>query len=110
MKAAIFHPAARDAIRSFPEVVRRELGKAIFDLQRGEALTMPLSRPMPSIASGAAELRIRDRGGTYRVFYYAKSPRGVLVFHAFMKKSQTTPKHELDLGKKRLEELRHEED
>jgi phage-related protein len=109
VRAAVFHPAARGLIRSFPEDVRRELGKAIFDLQRGEALGMPLSRPMPSIASGAGELRIRDRGGIYRAFYYTNSPRGILVFHAFMKKTRTTPKQELELGKKRLKELLHEE-
>jgi phage-related protein len=109
VKAAIFHPAARAAIRSFPEDVRRELGKAIYDLQKGEALTMPLSRPMPSIATGAAELRIRDRTGIYRAFYYSRSPRGILVFHAFVKKAPATPLRELDLGKKRLKELLHEE-
>lgn len=109
VKAAIFHPAARAVIRLFPEDVRRELGKAVFDLQKGDVLPMPLSRPMPSIAAGAAELRIRDRSGIYRAFYYSRSPRGILIFHAFVKKSQTTPKHELELGKKRLEELLHEE-
>lgn len=109
MRAAIFHPAAREAIRSFPENVRRELGKAIFDLQKGEVLGMPLSRPMPSIASGAAELRIRDQNGVYRVFYYTKSSRGVLVFHAFTKKTRATRKQETELGNKRLKELIHEE-
>ena len=109
MKSAIFHPAAREEIRSFPEDVRRELGKAIFDLQRGEVLGMPISRPMSAIASGAAELRIRDKSGIYRAFYYASSPRGILVFHAFMKKTRATPKQELDLGKRRLKELLHEE-
>ena len=109
MKAAIFHPAAREVIRSFPEDARRELGKAIFDLQKGEVPGMPLSRPMPSLASGAAELRIRDRSGIYRAFYYANSPRGILVFHAFMKKTPTAPKQELELGKKRLKELLYEE-
>jgi len=34
VKVAIFHPAARAAIRSFPEDVRQELGKAIYDLQK----------------------------------------------------------------------------
>ena len=109
MKAAIFHPAARAAIRSFPEDVRQELGKAIYDLQKGEVLTMPLSRPMPSIKPGAAELRIRGRAGIYRAFYYSRSPRGILVFHAFVKKTRATPVPELDLGKKRLKELLHEE-
>lgn len=109
MRAAIFHPSAREAIRSFPEDVRREIGKAVFDLQRGEALGMPLSRPVPSIASGAAELRIRDKSGIYRAFYYASSSKGILVFHAFMKKTRATPTQELDLGKRRLKELLHEE-
>jgi phage-related protein len=70
---------------------------------------MPLSRPMPSLVSGAAELRIRDRSGIYRVFYYTSSPRGILVFHAFVKKTRVTPKRELDLGRKRLRELIYEE-
>ena len=70
---------------------------------------MPLSRSMPSIEPGAAELRIRDRTGVYRAFYYSRSPRGILVFHAFVKKTRATPARELDLGRKRLKELLHEE-
>ena len=108
MKAAIFHSAARAAIRLFPRDVRRELGKAIFDVQNGAALTMPLSRPMPSVAPGVEELRIRDRSGIYRVFYYARAQQGLLVFHAFVKKSRTTPQHELEMGRKRLKELSDE--
>jgi len=109
MKVAIFHPAARAAVRSFPKDVRQELGKAIYDLQRGDVLSMPLSRPMPSVDPGAAELRIRDQSGIYRAFYYTRSARGILVFHAFVKKTQATPARELDLGKKRLKELLDEE-
>lgn len=41
-----FHPAARDALRAFPEDVRRAFGKAIHDLQLGHSLAMPLSRPI----------------------------------------------------------------
>lgn len=47
---------------------------------------MPLSWPMPSIEPGAAELRIRDRSGIYRAFYFTRSLRGILIFHAFVKK------------------------
>ncbi len=63
---------ARVAIRGFPEGVRRELGKVIFDLQKGEKISMPLSRPMPSVAAGVEELRIKDRSGAYRVFCYLR--------------------------------------
>lgn len=110
MKPAIFYPLVRETLRSFPDDVKREIGKAIFDLQRGERLTLPISRSMPSVGSGAEELRIKDRTGAYRVFYYTKSERGILVFHAFVKKSRKTPQHEIDLGKKRLKEVLYEED
>ncbi len=109
MKAAIFHPAARVVLRSFPEDVRREIGKAIFDLQQGEVLAMPLSRWMPALVPGAAELRMRDRHGIYRTFYYTRSLRGILIFHAFVKKSRATPKSEIEVGRKRLKEMLDEE-
>jgi phage-related protein len=72
VKAAVFHPKARNAIREFPEDVRREFGKVIFDLQKGEKLSMPLSPPMASLATGVEELRVKDRSVAYRVFYYTK--------------------------------------
>ena len=109
MKPAVFHPKARDAIRGFPEDVRREFGKVIFDLQKGEKLSMPLSRPMASVASGVEELRVRDRSGAYRVFYYTKLVDSVLIFHAFAKKTQKTPPREIALAQKRLKEMLDEE-
>ena len=105
MKLALFHPKAREKIKNFPEEVRKELGKAILDLQKGHLLGMPLSRPMSSVALGVEELRIHDRAGIYRTFYYKRSARGVLIFHAFVKKTQKTPRQDVDLGRKRLKEM-----
>ena len=105
MKSAVFHPKARDAIREFPEDVRRGLGKAIFDLQKGEKLSMPLSRTMASVAAGVEELRVKDRYGIYRVFYYTPLVDSILIFHAFTKKTQKTPQHEIDLAQQRLKEM-----
>ena len=108
MKRAYLHPKARVELQDFPEDVKRDLGKAIFDLQRGSKLTMPLSRPMPSVGTAVEELRVKDRNGAYRVFYYTKSADAILVFHAFVKKSQKTPQSEIEIGKKRLQEMLHE--
>jgi phage-related protein len=105
VKVARFHPAARDALRAFPEDVRRALGKAIYDLQEGHSLSMPLSRPMPSLGRGVAELRIRDATGSYRVFYLARMADAIIVFHAFVKKTQKTPQRELEVGKRHLKEM-----
>jgi phage-related protein len=103
------HQKAREAIRGFSREVRRELGSALMKVQLGMTLGFPLSRPMPSVHSGVCEFRFRDSNGIQRVFYYLKSPRGILVFHAFTKKSQKTPQSEISLGQKRLKEMLSDE-
>lgn len=108
MKEAHFHPAVRDELRGFPAEVRKEIGKAVLDLQRGAKLTMPLSKPIPAVASGVEELRLRDRAGIYRVFYFTRYVHGILVFHAFVKKTQKTPQREIVIGQKRLKEMLYE--
>ena len=60
---------------------------------------------MAEVAAGVSELRIQDDDGIYRVFYYTASTPGVLVFHAFVKKTQRTPPHEIELARKHLKEL-----
>jgi phage-related protein len=60
---------------------------------------------MPEVAPGVSELRVRGEDGIYRAFYYTASPEGILVFHAFLKKTQRTPPLEIDLARKRLKEL-----
>lgn len=105
MKPARFHPRAIESLRTFPEDVRRAFGKAIYDLQAGHTLAMRLSRPMPTLGAGAAELRLRDGSGIYRAFYAVKVADAILVFHAFVKKTQKMPEAELAIGRKRLKEM-----
>jgi len=52
MKAIIFHPTALEFIRGEDASIRREIGEALRDLQKGLRLGMPLSRPMPDVAQG----------------------------------------------------------
>ena len=106
-KKAEFHPKALDFIRSQSTAIRQQLGEAIRDLQKGMALSMPLSRPMPSVAPGVAELRVKDDARAVRVFYITKVAGAVLIFHGFEKTTQQTPKREIDLGRKRLKEVVH---
>ena len=92
-------------IRRFPKEVRSRLGRGLFRLQMGEQVGMPHARPMPTVAAGVSELRVQGEDGTYRAFYYTLSAEGILVFHAFVKKSQRTPPLEIQLARKRLKEL-----
>ena len=105
MKNVKVHDRAREDIRSFPKAVKKDIGELLFKLQFGVLLGMPESRPMPSLHPGARELRIKDSAGIYRLFYYLKSEAGILVFHAFSKKTQKTPLNEIALGRKRLKEM-----
>lgn len=107
MRPVIFHPKARDAIQRFPREVRIRLGRALFRLQLGEKVGMPHSRPMPVVAPGVSELRVRGEDGIFRTFYYAAGEHGVLVIHAFVKETQRTPAAEVETGKRRLKELLH---
>ncbi|MGO9971102.1 MAG: type II toxin-antitoxin system RelE/ParE family toxin [Bryobacteraceae bacterium] len=92
-------------MRRFPKEARVRLGKDLFRLQIGEQMAMPVSRPMPVVSAGVSELRVKGKDGIFRVFYYLASRKGVLVFHAFVKKTQQTPPLEIELARKRLKEL-----
>jgi phage-related protein len=85
--------------------IRREFGEALRDLQKGLSLGMPLSRPMPSVASGVHELRVKDATATIRVFYVTKIAHAIMVFHAFEKRTEKTPEREIKLAQQRLREM-----
>ena len=71
---------------------------------------MPLSRPMPDVASGAFELRVTGKATAVRVFYYVKVADAIVVFHAFQKQTQKTPQREIAIGQQRLKEVLHGND
>jgi phage-related protein len=107
VKPVIFHPKALAFIRGEEPGVRKEIGEAFRDLQKGINLGLPLSRPMPDLASGAHELRVRGKTTVIRVFYFVKLTEAIVVFHAFQKKTQKTPSRELAIGRQRLNEVLH---
>jgi phage-related protein len=82
---------------------RIEAGYLLRRLQRGEMLSMPHSRPMPSIGARCHELRIGDAetGNTWRIMYRI-DPDAVLVTEVFAKKTQATPKQVIETCRKRL--------
>jgi len=60
---------------------------------------------MPTVAAGIHELRARSKTTAIRVFYFVKPAEAIVVFHAFGKKTQKTPTHELAVGRQRLNEV-----
>lgn len=105
VKSIKFHPRALEFIRGQEAKIKQEIGEALRDVQKGISLGMPLSRPMPDVASGAHELRIKGETIAVRVFYFVKLADAIVVFHGFQKQTQKTPKHEIEVGQKRLREV-----
>lgn len=82
---------------------RVEAGYLLRRLQRGEVLSMPHSRPMPSIGAGCHELRIIDTGLTWRIIYRLDRD-AVVIAEIFAKKTVATPRHIIAICRKRLQE------
>ncbi len=70
-------------------------------LQRGENLSMPHSRPIPSIGSHCHELRIMDNDKIWRIIYRIDAD-AIVIPELFQKKTSKTPKSVIDLCKSRM--------
>jgi phage-related protein len=86
-------------VRGFPDDARRRTGFELHQVQLG--LAPSDWKPMPVVGAGVAEIRIRT-AVEHRVFYVARFDEAVYVLHAFEKKTQKTPKREIDLARARL--------
>ncbi len=91
-------------IEEFPQDIREDLADMLARLDAGLMLSMPMSRPMPSVGRKIYELRLKDRSGIYRVIYMLVRQGDIWLVHAFKKKTQQTPKQNIDLAKKRMKE------
>ncbi|MGK7937102.1 MAG: type II toxin-antitoxin system RelE/ParE family toxin [Xenococcaceae cyanobacterium] len=100
--------STKKAVQSFPLLVRQAVGFALFQAQLGGKHTN--AKPLKGFG-GAGVLEVVERydGDTYRAVYTVKFTDVVYVLHVFQKKSKTgiqTPKQDIDLIKKRLQQAR----
>ena len=54
------------------------------------------------------EIRLKDQDGIARVLYVSASIRRIVLLHAFIKKTQKTPKKALEIALQRMKELENE--
>jgi phage-related protein len=98
-----FAPGAQRDFMRLPRAAIRVAGQQLLKVQFGSE---PGDwKPMPTIGPGVKEIRIWLEDGTFRIIYVVKSSEGVFVLHSFAKKSQATPKRDIDLARKRLKEI-----
>ena len=85
----------------FSAAGRLEAGALLRRLQGGEKLTMPQSRPMPTIGSRCHELRVADEARTWRVVYRIDAD-AIVIADVFPKTTQQTPVRVIAECKRRL--------
>ena len=92
----------RDWLLGLDEESRRIVGRDIATAEFAWPVGMPLSR---SLGAGLHEIRSNiTKKRIARVIFMARTGRMVLL-HGFVKKSQKTPKADLDLAKQRAKEI-----
>ncbi len=106
MKPVIWIGSSRRDLREMPQQVRRDIGQALYAAQQG--VTDPAAKPLKGFG-GARVMEIveRYRADTYRAVYTVQFENAVYVLHVFQKKSKSgiaTPKHEIELVRRRLAE------
>lgn len=85
----------------FSKIARIEAGVLLRQLQLGAKLSLPHSRPMPSIGARCHELRINDENATWRIVYRI-DPDAILILEVFAKKTSQTPQGVIDNCRRRL--------
>ena len=91
----------REWLRGLSREAKKTLGADIKTVQYGWPLGMPLVR---SLGAGLWEVRSQVKDGIGRVIFVAEGQVMVLL-HGFIKKSQKTPKKDLELARRRAAEV-----
>ncbi len=68
----------------------------------GPFLGKPHTAPM---GNGLFEIRAKGKEGIGRAFFCAVKGQEIVILHSFIKKTQRTPKKELEKARRRLKEL-----
>lgn len=104
MEIVVLKQAKRE-LRDAPPDVIQDVFALFDDLATGKMLSMPISRPLPSIAKGLHELRLSGERGEFRVFYVIRVGNAIYVIHATEKKKNELDRKTVELLKTRIRSL-----
>jgi phage-related protein len=92
----------REWLKSLGKADRVAIGEDIADVEFEWPVGLPVCRPL---GSGLYEMRTTLKDRIARVFFTIEGSDMILL-HGFIKKSQSTPKPELDLARRRQQSYR----
>jgi phage-related protein len=96
----------REWLRALPEDDRREIGRDLMRVQWRWPVGMPLCR---SLGNGLWEVRSSLASKRIARVIFCAHDGELVMLHGFIKKTQKTPKADLDLAEERKKELNGDE-
>lgn len=81
---------------------RKQIGLDLLRVQENWPIGMPVCK---SLGSGLWEVRSNLSGGRIARVLFCLDGNEIIILHGFMKTTQKTPKHELELTRKRMKEV-----
>lgn len=102
-KINYYNQSVKEDARALPKSIKAKF-EAIMDkiLEHGPNLGLPFTCPM---GKGLFEIRAKGQEGIARGMFCIISRNTIVILHVFIKKTQATPKKELDFAIKRMKEV-----
>jgi phage-related protein len=98
-----FYEGVEDDLLAMPAKIQARMLKLLEMVEaHGANLGMPHTKPM---GDGLFEIRAKAETGIGRAFFCYVQGEHVMILHAIVKKTQKTPKKDLELARKRMKEV-----
>ncbi len=105
-KLLFFNAKVQASIEAWPSGINASFVRIAEQMVvSGPNLGMPYTR---AFGDGLFEIRAKGAEGIGRAFFCCIMGRRVIILHGFIKKTQTTPKKETEIARKRLKEIHHD--
>ncbi|MCK4983642.1 MAG: type II toxin-antitoxin system RelE/ParE family toxin [Victivallaceae bacterium] len=103
-KISYYNQKVRNEVKTFPAGIK----KRYFDLtdrmiEHGPFLGAPHTK---ALKGGLFEIRAKGKEGIGRAFYCTVVKNKIVILHVFIKKTQKTPQNEMNIARKRLQEVK----
>ncbi|WP_092238674.1 type II toxin-antitoxin system RelE/ParE family toxin [Desulfobacula phenolica] len=105
-KITYYNEKVRGAIDQWPLGIRAFYARTTEKMKiYGPNLGMPFTRPM---GQGLFEIRAKGKEGIGRAFFCTIVGYEIVILHEFIKKSNKTPRKEIDIARQRLKEVKND--
>jgi len=102
-KVTFFNTKVKEETLSFPAGILASFLHILEIIEEfGPAIGKPYTAPM---GNGLFEIRAKGKEGIGRSLFCTVKGKEIIILHSFIKKTQKTPKRELEKARNRMKEL-----